>query len=291
MPKKATLEDYERRILLAQEHIASHLDHALEPAHVARISGFSKHHFHRIFRGLTGESMMGFTRRLRLERSARLLRSGSRPVTDLALESGYASHEAFTRAFSERFSMSPSQFRESTTVLPKTQPTTSAATVTVEIRQEDALDLVFMQHTGSYADVGVVWQRFMTWLASSQCTVAVDGFEVPKMYGLVPDDPEITETNQLRYQACFVNVNGASLPDGPVARTSVPEGSYAVAIHRGSYASLHETYVDLIGRWFPQSSYVPAHAPVVEHYLNSPHNTAPDRLETEIRVLIDEAGW
>ncbi len=55
MPKKAaTQEDYERRILRAQEHIASHLDETLEPGAVARVSGFSKHHFHRIFRGLVG---------------------------------------------------------------------------------------------------------------------------------------------------------------------------------------------------------------------------------------------
>ena len=290
--KTATREEYERRVLRAQEYISTHLDEEVRPLEIAKITGFSVHHFHRIFRGLTEESVMGFTRRLRLERGARYLRSGNRPVIDIALEAGYKSHEAFTRAFSERFLLNPTQFRASKKAQdasPISPP--SGPKVSVIVRREPILDVLYMQHRGSYLEVGAVWERFVTWVLANDLIGGPDAFAQRNMFGLVPDDPDTTPTELLRYKACLLHNRQVSLPDGPVAQSQIPGGRYAVAVHRGSYETLHETYLDLIGRWFPQSSYVPAHSPVVEHYLNSPQDTAPALLETEVRVLIAESGW
>ncbi|MBL4633976.1 MAG: AraC family transcriptional regulator [Kofleriaceae bacterium] len=290
--KTATREEYERRVLRAQEYISSHLDEEIRPQEIAKITGFSVHHFHRIFRGLTEESVMGFARRLRLERGARYLRSSKRPVVDIALEAGYGSHEAFTRAFSERFLLSPMQFRaEKTAGNASPAPTPCEPRVSVIVRTEPALDVLYMQHRGPYLEVGVVWERFVTWVLANNLIDGPDAFAQRNMFGLVPDDPDTTPTELLRYKACLLHSRQVALPDGPVAQSQIPGGRYAVAVHRGSYETLHETYLDLIGRWFPQSSYVPAHSPVVEHYLNSPQDTAPALLETEVRVLIAEAGW
>ena len=90
------------RILRAADFVHSHLDEDLAAEKLAVIAGFSLHHFHRVFRGMTGESVMAFVRRLRLERAAGLLGRGRAPVTEIALASGYGSHEAFTRAFHAR---------------------------------------------------------------------------------------------------------------------------------------------------------------------------------------------
>jgi len=62
---------------------------------------------HRIFRGVVGETVAEHIRRLRLERAAQRLKSGERPVTEIAFEAGYEAHEAFTRAFRARFGASP----------------------------------------------------------------------------------------------------------------------------------------------------------------------------------------
>ncbi|MEL6185057.1 MAG: helix-turn-helix transcriptional regulator, partial [Myxococcota bacterium] len=92
------------RVLDVLDEIHARLDDdTLEPAQLADHAGFSRHHFHRVFRGMTGESVMGLVRRLRMERAAQRLRFGDAPVTDVALASGYGSHEAFTRAFRDRF--------------------------------------------------------------------------------------------------------------------------------------------------------------------------------------------
>jgi AraC family transcriptional regulator len=95
----------------AVEHIQRSLGGDLCLATLARRSGLSPHPFHRSFCAAVGEPPHGYVRRLRLERAAFMLRHTDRPVTDVALESGYRTHEAFTRAFRSRFRVPPSGFR------------------------------------------------------------------------------------------------------------------------------------------------------------------------------------
>jgi AraC family transcriptional regulator len=92
------------RVLLTLQHIQANLDVELSPELLANMAGFSPHHFHRIFKGMMGESVMEYVRRLRWERAAFLLKHGQGEVLSVALTAGYASHEAFTRAFKSHFS-------------------------------------------------------------------------------------------------------------------------------------------------------------------------------------------
>lgn len=90
-------------------HIESNLDsydeEVLQLETPAEQSCFSAYHFHRIFRGMIGESVKSYIRRLRLERAATRLRQGREQITVIAFDSGYDSHEVFSRAFRTQFSM------------------------------------------------------------------------------------------------------------------------------------------------------------------------------------------
>ena len=109
--KPVTLHDYKRRVQRVLVHIQQHLDEALRLDELAAIACFSSFHFHRVFRGMVGESVKEYIRRLRLERAASQLKVGKEPVTQIAFDAGYLSHEAFTRAFNAWFGTSPSGFR------------------------------------------------------------------------------------------------------------------------------------------------------------------------------------
>jgi len=78
---------------------------------LARRAHLSRFHFDRLVAAALGESPGRFRRRLLLERAAYELRSGDRPVIELAFDAGYGSPEAFTRAFRRTFGVSPSEFR------------------------------------------------------------------------------------------------------------------------------------------------------------------------------------
>jgi AraC family transcriptional regulator len=283
MPRRrTTVDDYERRILRVQQLLASRLDEPIAPAELARAASFSLHHFHRIFRAQLGESVMQHVRRLRLERAARRLRAAEDGrLIDVALEAGYDSHEAFTRAFAERFGVTPSEFRAqpSARVTAWQRTARAAAAVPVDVRTTPALRVAFMRSRGSYAAVGAMWARMYAWLRAR----GLGG----GLYGICPDDPEVTDEALLRFDACVV-VPDDFAPDGDeaIGITEIPAGTYAIGLHVGPYERLAETYLDVIGRWFPTSGHELAPEAVIEHYLDDPSCTPVEALRTEVRVRI-----
>jgi AraC family transcriptional regulator len=109
--KEVTLLTYKERILRVLVYIQQNLDRELKLEEIARLAYFSSYHFHRIFRGMVGESLQEHIRRLRLERAALRLKNSSTPVTSVAFDAGYGTHESFIRAFRAMFGEAPSRFR------------------------------------------------------------------------------------------------------------------------------------------------------------------------------------
>ena len=71
----------------------------------------SRFHLDRIISAAAGEAPSALRRRVLLERSAFRLAAGRRPVLDVAVEAGFGSHEAFTRAFRRAYGTTPSAWR------------------------------------------------------------------------------------------------------------------------------------------------------------------------------------
>src|ERR1700692_1762426 len=101
--KTSTEQDYRERIVRTLVFVQAHLGEDLDLERLASVAAFSRFHFHRIFRGLTGETVKEHVRRLRLERAARDLRRLDEAITDIAFHAGFETHESFTRAFGDMF--------------------------------------------------------------------------------------------------------------------------------------------------------------------------------------------
>lgn len=91
---------------LSSTHGASRVDV------MARDACFSRRQFHRLMVQVLGETPGTHQRRLRLDRGAWLLLTSQATVLEIALETGFANHETFTRAFRARFGITPSAFRK-----------------------------------------------------------------------------------------------------------------------------------------------------------------------------------
>ena len=285
--KPSTEQDYQERVIRTLVYIQEHLNEDLPLEEVASVAAFSRFHFHRIFRAFVGEGLKQYVRRLRLERAARNLRVADEPVTQIAFEAGFETHESFTRAFSDMFGCSPSVYRSTRKFAPEPESTGAAGTdlrppecgdLPVEIKELPARRLVFLRHVGPYNEVGATWARLMMWAGMRGLLGA--GTE---MLGMSHDDPDVTPSGKIRYDAAVV-VNRPVQPEGDFGVMDLPGGKYAVVNHKGPYENLSGTYRRIYGGWLPTSGYELRDTPGFEQYLNSPQNTRPEDLITLIHV-------
>lgn len=101
-----------------QEYIAAHFDEKIKPDDLSRAAGYSKYHAIRIFRALTGKTPSEYARALRLTKAAEGLRDSGVRVIDTALDSGFNSHDGFTRAFTRQFGIAPQKYSRETPPIP-----------------------------------------------------------------------------------------------------------------------------------------------------------------------------
>ncbi|MFG6667563.1 helix-turn-helix domain-containing protein [Halomonas sp. HNIBRBA4712] len=103
-----------RRLDLApiDRFIAAHLAEELRVADLARIACLSEAHFSERFRGQTGLSPWQYVRRQRLCAARELVTQSSLPLTDIAIQTGFANQSALSHAFRRRFGLSPRSLRK-----------------------------------------------------------------------------------------------------------------------------------------------------------------------------------
>ena len=299
--KTDTRRYYKERVLRVLVHIQQHLDEELSLEDLARLAHFSPYHFHRIFRGMVGESLKAHVRRLRLERAAQKLK-GAAPVAAIAEEASYDSPEAFTRAFKSMFSRTPSRFREERQSLSYPYAPsgvhydhqgsinhfdpfeTEGSVMEVTTENLEPRRVAFMRHIGPYQEVGNTWTQMMMW-AGPRGLVGPQASAI----GVCHDDPEVTPAAKIRYDAC-VPVGEDFEGEGEVGVQTLAGGSYAKATHKGPYEKLGDSYARLLGEELPKQGLEPRSAPCLEIYLNDPRSTAPEELLTAIYVPVSDSS-
>jgi AraC family transcriptional regulator len=91
--------------------IETHFSREITLNEIASVAGVSRYHTSRAFAVTMGQPASRYTRGRRLTAAARLLADGAPDILTVALESGYNSHEAFTRAFRDQFGVTPESVR------------------------------------------------------------------------------------------------------------------------------------------------------------------------------------
>jgi len=86
-------------------------DHETTSEDLAARLYLSRYHFDRIISSVAGEPPRAFRRRVLLERAAYQLVTTRRRILDIAIDAGYSSHEAFSRAFARAYGLGPSAWR------------------------------------------------------------------------------------------------------------------------------------------------------------------------------------
>ncbi|MDZ7750624.1 MAG: AraC family transcriptional regulator [Gammaproteobacteria bacterium] len=87
------------------------LEHPWTTGDLASLVGLSRSALHERFTRVTGEAPMAYLARQRLEHAAQRLRGSGEPIARIALECGYGSEAAFSRAFKRTFGAPPARWR------------------------------------------------------------------------------------------------------------------------------------------------------------------------------------
>jgi AraC family transcriptional regulator len=268
---------YEDRIMRVLEYIHDNPDGDLSLDALADVAAMSRFHWHRVFRAVTGETCAQAVRRMRLHRASVWLVREETSLEEIAKKAGYASLNAFSRAFADAYGATPSAFRKSGRLFPPGRPLRIGEhpMYPTTTRTEPARRFIGLTHTGAFHEIGRSFEQFAA-LAQTRNLWPDLGQGIAIYF----DNPEeVAEADLRSFAGC--EFRGSEVPDGMVAH-ELAGGKTAVVTYKGPYSGLEAAYTALFGNWLPESGEEPADAPCYELYLNSPMDTAPEDLITEI---------
>jgi AraC family transcriptional regulator len=104
-----TRVEIHRRLNVAREAVEDNLAAPWTLVAMAREATMAPHHFHHCFRDAFKEPPRAWLSRRRAERAMALLRTTSRPVTDICFAVGYSSMGSFSSSFATRYGVAPSR--------------------------------------------------------------------------------------------------------------------------------------------------------------------------------------
>ncbi len=233
---------------------------------IARAAGVSSHYLARAFGAATGHSVMRYARGRRLSEAARKLAAGAPDILTVALEAGYGSHEAFSRAFREHFGMPPDALRAtgSLAALKLVEPIRMDKTLLTELEPPRFIifeELLIAGIGARYTfetneSIPSQWQRFGPYIGN------VPGQVGPETYGL---------SANFKNDGSFEYLTGVRVTDFSdllkgFATFRLPQRKYAIFSHRGHVSELRRTHYTIWNKWLPGSQMKFADAPNFELY-------------------------
>lgn len=265
--------------------LESHLDAPVNVSQLANIACYSEFHFQRIFHAFVNESVYAYRKRLLLERAVKQLQHSSKDITSIAFDCGYQHQSAFNKAFKKHFGHAPSEVRKDSINLPNKQVivnTREMKTMQAKITNLDEIQLIAARAVGSYADsAAAAWGQLMKFTYSNKLMKPA-----VKMIGISHDDPNVTQAEQIRYDAC-VDIDADISNHPELTRQTIQAGRFAVFLHRGPHQNLSQSYDWIFSQWLPESGHELRDQPCFEQYLNrDPRRTKPENLKTEIYIPI-----
>src|SRR6202161_2797645 len=269
--------EYSHRINRVIDYLRGNLDRQVKLKELARVACLSEFHFHRIFGAVSGETLNNFTNRLRLEKAARLLRYSSQSVTDIALDCGFSSSAAFSRAFRSGYDTSPSQFRKSGEIkkskickelfpeqeygLPMTAEEKRAA-FPVRLIDIPERQVAYIRVTNAFEldRVLAALKTVIEWAKSQNM------FSRGILFGMTVDDPHVTPKHLYRYEICLASSFPFECMEG-MSKLKMPAMRYAVVKVSGDIHKVATAWDYLYRDWLIHSVHESEHAPALEAFL------------------------
>ena len=248
-------------------YIEFHCGDPIDLDAIAENAGVSRFHLTRAFGQVTGYSVMRYLKARRLTEAARVLAKGAPDILNVALDAGYGSHEAFTRAFREQFGVTPESVRAQAGlggITPveafRRDQSMSLTRETPRLEKRDVLLVAgFAERIGyeNVASIPQLWQKLTPHIGHLKN-------EIPGCaYGVKFN----ADNDGFEYLAGVAVSSFEGLP-AEFRTERIPEQTYAVFTHHGHISAIRETMKAIWNNYLPQSGLTLVDAPEFESYDN-----------------------
>lgn len=242
---------YRKAIARVLAYIDCHRESTLDLDSMAKVARVSKYHFHRVFKAYMGISLGQYVKLKRLETGMWKLIHTENNTLDIALDSGYENHPAFSRAFKKEMGCSPQDFKKqflkdrklALSSLHDNPPTFLGFTELPTIK------ILFMRRQGSYHKAAVLaWDDLVADLADA--SIHPDHLV---FYGIAQDDPhaEGIDKADIRFDVGVAMTDEIQQKVLELSATvgELLGGKFAVFLHRGAMDRLPDSYHFIYGTW------------------------------------------
>ena len=237
------------------------------------VAGLSRYHFAHVFARATGQSAMRYTRGRRLSEAARVLANGGPDILTVALDFGYGSHEAFTRAFRDQFGVTPELVRaqrhlDNVNLVEAIKMDDRRTTTLAPPRIEQGRLLLIAGLGGRFShdtnqNIPALWQRLQPHLGSVPGQVfAGGGAKGGRTFGVCYNMDDDCNFDYL----AGVEASGFSDLPAEFARLRIPARRYAIFTHREHVSTMRDVSMTIWTKWLPELGYEAADAPYLEYY-------------------------
>jgi AraC family transcriptional regulator len=250
--------------------IESHFERALLLDEIAQAACVSRFHLSRAFSEVMGLSIQSYLRGRRLTEAARKLANGAPDILTIALEAGYNSHEAFTRAFRDQFGITPEAVRAQRHLnhLQLVEPIKMEESTIVNLKAPRIVNGPSLLIAGmgerysaeSSAKIPAQWQRFAPHLGHIPGQVNTRDKHVS--YGVCCN---MDEEGNIEY-ICGVEVRDFNQTPADWSRIRIPEQRYAVFTHEGHISLIRSTWQTIFNHALPQAELTMTDGPSFERY-------------------------
>jgi AraC family transcriptional regulator len=259
---------------------------------LARIACFSPFHFQRIFQAVTGETVLRYRQRKRLELAARLLTESSKTIIDIALTVGYQTPAGFNKAFKKWAGERPSSFRQrrASSSLSSFYPVFRMASIECPAGQPNIESLPEWQF--AYLETQGLWEGSF---GKTGRPIFQKVYQLVRQHrladsdihwvGMIPYKPRGYNDIEARYRFGVLTNPRVAVPP-PLSTIRLEAGRVAIFDHKGPYEYLLQTWAMAYNGWLPRSGESLRDIAPFEIYVNNPDTTPPDQRITRVCVPI-----
>jgi AraC family transcriptional regulator len=232
---------------------------------IENISCYSYRNIQRIFKYTCNETIGSYQIRLKLEKAYKLILYTSDNLTEIAYKVGFESLPAFSKAFKKHFLITPKQAKTEKIALFKKggiNPIESEIAIKPEIVFVPQMKVYYESTKTNYVnnEIELLWDKF------SQYDFPQSNVD---FYGLIADEPLITDSIKCRYDACCT----VQSLNTKLLTKNILGSRYARFFHNGSYSTIDETYRNIYAGWILTSQLEFSNTPIVEQYIKHSTNT------------------